>query len=734
MKQFAVNHSSGNMLKRLAFAVVVLAGVSNFNPASAESITITYFGTVESTNFLPTTQFDVGDSVEVSFTLESTTPDAESADPTLGVYFNPISDLQIRFGTYQASATSIDHLQVGNDYIGQGFILDYFNVLSFSSSQWGSPIHNLTGPPLGASPLGDWSSPIQFVLQLADQTGTALTSDALPIVPLDPRLFIDPESYISLTFNNPSLGSSAVVARFHSTTIVVDQGRLVGIQGLGVGNDLFDVQFVDGSFDAVFANSGTAPTFVGNEPSATDAALAIFHAINADGTFTDLPQNIGGCSSIEFCGIAIPFNGPFSTGLPSNPFAVDVQTVFYEAGPSDGVFSQPLATNETFNGEITYAVFTSGQNEEDVTGTAQVEWNSLRMEVISGAGNFTVYPGFDHLYAWNPPDDLSSEFNPHGDNTLIADNGDDIASAVATANTLTATSRVVPPGRTSVTMIRESLLEFQGSGRVRVSFDYSLEVTMPFSDDTTFTEAAVVLNAGVWTDSVNDRADLFLNRFTPSGSLSQRGTLQVEFDFSDDSSGAVFAQLHTAAESEDTDPDGDEDSDGIPDSIDNCPTVFNPDQLDANGDGFGDACVDPSAVISPSAEIDRTVTIGSGSTIDKGVVIGENTSLGMNVSVKRDVTIGSDTSIGDDTRLDKGTVVGSGVIIGTNVQVDRDVVIQDGVTIGNDTIINRGVHICRNATIGSAVVIGKDRLIDPGANVPDSTVLGGSMVPAPPCP
>ena len=180
----------------------------------------------------------------------------------------------------------------------------------------------------------------------------------------------------------------------------------------------------------------------------------------------------------------------------------------------------------------------------------------------------------------------------------------------------------------------------------------------------------------------------------------------------------------------------DADSDGVPDTIDNCPSVPNADQLDANADGRGDACVDPSATISASADVDPTVTIGSGSTIDNGVVIEENTALGMNVSVKRDVTIGSDTTIGDDTTLDKGTVVGSGVMIGTNtnVQIDRNVVIEDGVTIGNDTIVKNSVHICRNATIGAAVIIGKNRLIAPGANVPDSTVLRASKLPAPACP
>ena len=34
----------------------------------------------------------------------------------------------------------------------------------------------------------------------------------------------------------------------------------------------------------------------------------------------------------------------------------------------------------------------------------------------------------------------------------------------------------------------------------------------------------------------------------------------------------------------------DQDADGVPDEQDNCPDVANPDQLDSDGDGRGDAC------------------------------------------------------------------------------------------------------------------------------------------------
>jgi len=40
-------------------------------------------------------------------------------------------------------------------------------------------------------------------------------------------------------------------------------------------------------------------------------------------------------------------------------------------------------------------------------------------------------------------------------------------------------------------------------------------------------------------------------------------------------------------------PTGDRDGDGVPDGVDNCPDVPNPDQADSDGDGVGDACQKP---------------------------------------------------------------------------------------------------------------------------------------------
>jgi hypothetical protein len=45
-----------------------------------------------------------------------------------------------------------------------------------------------------------------------------------------------------------------------------------------------------------------------------------------------------------------------------------------------------------------------------------------------------------------------------------------------------------------------------------------------------------------------------------------------------------------ADDDEETDPVVDDDSDGVPNSADNCPAVANQGQEDADGDGQGDVC------------------------------------------------------------------------------------------------------------------------------------------------
>lgn len=70
------------------------------------------------------------------------------------------------------------------------------------------------------------------------------------------------------------------------------------------------------------------------------------------------------------------------------------------------------------------------------------------------------------------------------------------------------------------------------------------------------------------------------------------------FDAMSVSSSVVFVAFN------DSPPPPDQDGDGVPDTLDNCPTVANPDQTDADGDGTGDACEPVLAVtfVSIAAE------------------------------------------------------------------------------------------------------------------------------------
>ena len=61
------------------------------------------------------------------------------------------------------------------------------------------------------------------------------------------------------------------------------------------------------------------------------------------------------------------------------------------------------------------------------------------------------------------------------------------------------------------------------------------------------------------------------------------------------------------------DPDNDMDGDGLCGDVDNCPDTPNPDQVDSDGDGYGDACDPPSVEVRVSAGSDDAEESASGS-------------------------------------------------------------------------------------------------------------------------
>ncbi len=73
-------------------------------------------------------------------------------------------------------------------------------------------------------------------------------------------------------------------------------------------------------------------------------------------------------------------------------------------------------------------------------------------------------------------------------------------------------------------------------------------------------------------------------------------------------------------------PNADQDNDGIPDCMDNCPTVYNPDQADFDGDGVGDVCDNCVWVYNPDQLDLNNDGIGDACQSNIGTGIQEQTS------------------------------------------------------------------------------------------------------------
>ena len=178
----------------------------------------------------------------------------------------------------------------------------------------------------------------------------------------------------------------------------------------------------------------------------------------------------------------------------------------------------------------------------------------------------------------------------------------------------------------------------------------------------------------------------------------------------------------------------DTDDDGVRDSLDNCPTTANADQLDANGDGYGDACVDPGA-IPDDADLDPTVQLGENTSINTGVTVEEDVVLESDVTANRDVAIDEGTTVQEGATLNQGSEIGADSNIGPNVSIGKNVFIGERVVIGENTVIGQGSYVCSYSTIGSNLNIGKNNVL-PQFSIVTSDIGGKKSpvtVPPDPC-
>jgi|GEM_PF-2988913 len=179
----------------------------------------------------------------------------------------------------------------------------------------------------------------------------------------------------------------------------------------------------------------------------------------------------------------------------------------------------------------------------------------------------------------------------------------------------------------------------------------------------------------------------------------------------------------------DTDSDGvgdacdpDDDGDQVADAIDNCPLVYNPDQLDRNHDGIGDACVSPGA-LAGGASLGLGSSVGSGSRLLQNVTIGTGATIGSGTMIHRNTVAGDGFAAGDDVQIAKDVTIGDRVTLESGVRIDKDTVIGDDVDIAADTVVGIGVTIGSGVTIGQGVWIEEGVVIGDGAHIEDGAVI-----------
>jgi len=162
------------------------------------------------------------------------------------------------------------------------------------------------------------------------------------------------------------------------------------------------------------------------------------------------------------------------------------------------------------------------------------------------------------------------------------------------------------------------------------------------------------------------------------------------------------------------------DGDGLFGPDDNCRTVYNPGQTDLNGDGFGDACVNPNSTVDG--------TIGDGTIVEDGVTVQPGATVGDNVVLSEDVFVLHGTTIADDVQVGAGTSIRNDVTVGQGTVIGEGADGKVGATIGAYCVIGDGVHINAGAVIGDRVTIGDRSQIKAWVTVGDCATIGADVV------
>jgi hypothetical protein len=122
-----------------------------------------------------------------------------------------------------------------------------------------------------------------------------------------------------------SLFSLVVSAPVHAVAFVTEGGLLTGAQDVIVGTGRYDVTFVDGTCNGLFAGCSSNAFTFHTSSDAVDASQALLDQVFGGGGLYDLnPSLIRGCGELDWCDIFTPYAQANDNGSPSFLFAYAV--------------------------------------------------------------------------------------------------------------------------------------------------------------------------------------------------------------------------------------------------------------------------------------------------------------------------------------------------------------------------------------------------------------------------
>jgi hypothetical protein len=147
--------------------------------------------------------------------------------------------------------------------------------------------------------------------------------------------------------------------------------------------------------------------------------------------------------------------------------------------------------------------------------------------------------------------------------------------------------------------------------------------------------------------------------------------------------------------------DSDSDGDGVPDDVDNCANVANPDQHDEDGDGIGDAC-------------DPCPHIGDGSTADgDGDGVGDACDPNPTTPGDRFVVFETFETAPTGAQMTNAWTFANGVAVVASGQQQRDWIVWPELPTGSETVATRGTVMQIFASGGAPRAFGTEENFDP---------------------